>query len=158
MTRERQDDPKGELQVLEEWERLLQLCLAAPFVNLHRPGKTPHRTIEAFICQITRGQARIWWESPSADMLEGTDRVIEIRRGKVHYGLLGLAPGYLASTTVPGIAHCLASLCGVLTALVEYEVFIDNQLAHLPSVCTIGPLIPSLMTESVSVAFENGLD
>ena len=131
---------EADLSAQAEWERLLQLCLTTSLTSLCQPGKSPRNTIQAFIRQGTRERAYICWEASQATRLEDVDRLIEIRRGKNHYGILGLAPGYLASTVMPSIPQCFAQLCGLLLTLLEYELLVQQQLSQMPPANTVEPL------------------
>ena len=136
------EDTQTELTVLAEWLHIQQHLLTFPLPPSSQGTSSWRSMLETGIAQITQQRARIHWKQSTDALSETFDRWYNIGWGKRRYGLLGLAPGYLASFLFPTIPQSLAQLCGIVLALIEYKTFIGEQIQQLPPLLTIERLTP----------------
>ena len=129
-------DPATELAVLQEWEYIQQRL----FLSLHTSSPSPalswRQVIDKTLAQYTRGRAFLYWEQFVVPGASQCDRFCAVRFKHIHYGLLGLAPGYLVSHQFPDILQRFAHTCAVLLAFAEHQELIQHLLG------TVQPLFP----------------
>jgi DNA-binding CsgD family transcriptional regulator len=124
-----------ERTTLNEWAYLQQLLFDFALTASHSPTHSRRSMIENHISQITGGCVRIWWEPYIVGSAGVDSRLFEMRYKQIHFGMLEFTSGYLDSKLMPGIAQQFAQLCALILALVEYEEFLQHQLAQLsPSI------------------------
>jgi DNA-binding CsgD family transcriptional regulator len=129
-----------ETAALAEWHHLQQGLLAFPLTS--PPPASWRNALETHLHQHTHGQGCIFWGKSPPAAPEKFDRFYKLCWKKRVYGFLGLAPGYLVSTTLPDIPQQLARLCSLCLALAEYQTLLHLQLHQLAPVVAKPSLTP----------------
>lgn len=130
-------DTSSEFAVLQEWEFIQQKLFIAMHAVSPSPTLSWRQVIDKTIAQCTKGRAFLYWEPLVLSKANEYDRFCEVRFKQTHYGLLGLAPGYLVSRYFPDIPQRFAHTCAVLLAFAEHQELIQRLLG------AVQPLFPA---------------
>ena len=115
-----------------EWLHVRHHLWAFARTSLEMPPNRWRSSFEACLQQATRCRARLQWETvPYADATEHEESFV-VRYRRKSFGILLLAPEYLATHLLPTLRQDLADLCASILALMEHQTLIRCQLAHLP--------------------------
>src|SRR3954470_16363645 len=100
----------AEFAVLQEWEYLQQRLILSMQTLAPSPTSSWRRVIDKMLAQCTRGRAFLYWEQLAVPIENQCDRFCEVRFKQIHYGWLGLTPGYLVFSHFPDILQRFAHL------------------------------------------------